>query len=122
MEYLLIFILQAIGISLSVLQKIKAIDLKYPDFSKHQIWIVFWDEDWTTLFGSAIVLCLNLVVHFVLKTYTPDFESITMMGVPYIIFAFAVALVLGWGGQRLIYKWLGSAEKALDKKVEDRLH
>ena len=121
MEYFLIFILQAIGIGLSVLQKVKSIDDKYPDFTKSQIWGVFWDEDWTTLLGSGLVLTLNLVTHFIVQTYAPHFEEITIMGVPYIIAALGIALVLGWGGQRLIYKWLGSAEKVLDKKVNDKL-
>jgi hypothetical protein len=34
---------------------------------------------------------------------------------------FGAAFVIGYAGQRLVYKYLGSAEKFLDKKVGDKL-
>jgi hypothetical protein len=121
MEYLIITTMQIIGISLSFIFKIKALDTKFPDFTKKQIFAVFWDEDWTTLLGSVIVLALNLVVHFIMAQYTPHIFELVWLTIPYMVWSFGIALILGWGGQRLIYNWLGSAEKALDKKVTEKL-
>lgn len=117
MEYALIFILQAIGISLSVTQKVTLLDKQFPDFNKKQIFAVFLDEDWTTLLGSAIVLILNIVTHYIVDNYTTYHDTFEN----YDLYSFAIALILGYAGQRLIYKWLGSAEKALDKKVSDKI-
>ena len=121
MEYIIITIMQICGISLSVIFKIKGLDTKYPDFSKKQIFAMFWEEDWTTLLGSVIVLALNLVVHFIMAQYTPHIFDLVWLTVPYMVWSFFIALVLGWGGQRLIYSWLGSAERALDRKVSEKL-
>ncbi len=118
MEYILIFILQAIGIALSVTQKVTVLDKKYPDLSKKQIFSVFLDEDWTTLLGSSIVLALNLVAHYIVENYTDFIENIDH----YDLYSFGIALILGYAGQRLIYKWLGSAEQALDKKVSEKIN
>lgn len=117
MEYILIFILECSGISLSVVQKITILDKKYTDFNKKQIFAVFMDEDWTTLIGSVIVLFLNLVAHFIVENYTTLEKSIEN----YDLYSFGLALVLGYAGQRLIYKWLGTAADALDKKVESKI-
>ena len=37
------------------------------------------------------------------------------------LWMFGAAFVIGYAGQRLVYKYLGSAEKFLDKKVGDKL-
>lgn len=121
MEYILIIAFELVGISLDFLTKLKAMDNKYPDFSKGEIFSVVWDEDWTTMIGSAIILFFNIIVHFVVAKYTPHLFDLKWLGVPYMVWSFGIALILGWGGQRLIYNWLGSAEKVLDKKISDKL-
>jgi hypothetical protein len=115
MEYFLIFSLQLIGIGFHVAQKIKSLDAKYPDKSIRQIFNTFLDQDWVTLFISGLVIILDLVVHYILDSYTPELRK----GVNYyVLYAFGIALVLGYAGQRIIYKWLGRAEEILDKQSD----
>jgi hypothetical protein len=115
MEYLLIFVLQLLGIGFHVMQKIIKLGDTHPQMKRREIINVFLDEDWDTLIVSALVLCVNLITHYIIDKYTPQLrESLNY----YVLYAFAIALVLGYSGQRLAYKWLGSAEKVLDKKSE----
>lgn len=121
MDYILIIALQLIGIGLHVAQKINVIDKKYPEFSMKECITTFFNEDWITLFVSSLVLLLNLIVHFIVHEYSPKtrtWEWATLELVNYYTLSFAVALCMGYFGQRKIYQWLGSAEKILDKKVQ----
>jgi hypothetical protein len=115
MEYFLIFSLQLIGIGFHVAQKIKALDAKFPEMSIREIFNTFLDQDWVTLFISALIIVLDLMVHFILDRYTPDL----IKGINYyVLYAFGIALVLGYAGQRLIYKYLGKAEEILDQQAD----
>lgn len=115
MEYFLIFLLQLIGIGFHVGQKLKAMDDKYPDKNIRQLLNTFIDEDWITLCISALVIALNLVTHYIIDTYTPDLRNSVNY---YILYTFAIALILGYSGQRIIYKYLGKAEEVLNKKAD----
>ena len=117
MEYVLIIILQAIGISLNVLQKVMELDKNYPDDSLSDVFETFWKKDRVTVFISLVVVVLNVVGHYIAENYTKAHESIEY----YDLYTFGIALVLGYAGQWLIYKWLGKAAEALDKKVESKL-
>lgn len=117
MEYALVLALEVIGIALHVMQKVAAFDKAYPEKNMNQIFKVFWEEDWNTVFISIIILCLNLIVHFVINEYAPALTQVPY----YLLYAFGGALLLGYAGQRLVYKYLGTAEKFLDKKVNDTL-
>jgi hypothetical protein len=115
MEYLLIIALQLIGISLHIMQKIGELDDKHPTKPLSEIRIIFWREDYNTVIVSGIVLLLNLIVHYILSAYS------TISTVKhYHLWAFGFAFVLGYAGQRLIYRYLGTAEKYLNKKVENK--
>jgi len=117
MEYLIVLILELIGISLHVMEKISVFDKQYPERSINQICKVFWRHDWNTVIISAIVLLLNLMIHLIINWYAPELTTIKY----YLLYAFGGALLLGFAGQGLIYKYLGTAEKFLDKKVNDIL-
>jgi hypothetical protein len=117
MEYLIILALQLCGIGLHVMQKVSVFDKQYPEKSIKEIMTVFWNEDWNTLAVSAIVLFLNLIAHYIVNTYAPQVNNFDN----YILYAFGAALVFGYAGQRLVYKYLGSAENFLNKKVDEKL-
>ena len=117
MEYLLIFILEVLGIGLHVMQKVNALDKKFPEVDVKEIWKIFFNEDWTTLIISGLVMCFNIVAQFIFNYYEAPFIENDY----YIFISFAVAFVLGYAGQRMIYNYLGSAENFINKKVSDKI-
>lgn len=116
MEYLLIFILQLLGIGFHVMQKIISIGSEFPEKSRSQVFSAFLYEDWDTLLVSWLVLITHLVAHYVVLNYTALSTSLEQ----YSFWSFGLALLLGYAGQRLIYKYLGSAEDFLNKKINDK--
>jgi len=114
MEYALIILLQAIGICLHVGPKIKELDKKFPDDTLGEVITEFWKADKITIFLSIVIIVLNLTVHFIIDEYTTLPEDVKY----YPLWAFAIAILLGYAGQRLVYTYLGKAEQALIKKAE----
>lgn len=114
MEYVMVFILQALGISLSATQKMLELDRKFPEDKLSDVINLFLKEDRITLMISGIVLLFNLVAHYIVDTYTDLPISVEY----YPIWAFGIAFVLGYAGQRIIYKYLGKAEGLLMKKAD----
>jgi hypothetical protein len=118
MEYFLIFVLQMLGIAFHVMQKIIKLGDQYPTLGRKEIFNIFLQEDWDTLCVSGLIIVADELAHYIIDEYTPDFRS----GINYyILYAFGIAFMLGYLGQRFVYKWLGSAEKFIDKKVEGKL-
>lgn len=118
MEYLIILILQFIGIGFHVMQKVTALDDMHSEKNWKQVFGLFLKHDWDTLIVSGLVIALNIVGHYIVNAYAPEFTASISY---YHIWGFMIALILGYGGQRLIYKYLGKAENFLDKKVGDKL-
>lgn len=118
--YFLIFILQLIGISLHVLQKVLALDKLAPDDSLGEVFSLFWKSDRITVFISCAMLALNLVGHYIIEDYGQGLIAYinSYKYLSYDLLAFALAFVLGYLGQRKIYQWLGKAEGILDKQAE----
>lgn len=116
MEYTLIFILQILGIGFHVMQKIISLGDEHKDKNRSQIFSAFLYEDWDTLSVSALIIALHLVSHYIVENYTTIRQIDN-----YHLYSFGLALVLGYAGQRIIYKYLGSAEEFLNKKVNDKL-
>ena len=110
-EYGLIVLLQFLGIGFHVMQKISALGDKFPEKTSNEIAYLFWREDWDTLFVSLLVISLNLTAHFILMEYTEVPYTVNY----FYLWVFGSAFLLGYAGQRIIYKQLGTAEKFLDK-------
>lgn len=115
MEYLLIIALQLLGIGFHVMQKVISLGATYPQDGPAVVFKAFFKEDWDTLGVSGLVLLLNLVVHYILNRYAPGLSTVPN----YDLYNFGVALVLGYAGQRVVYKYLGTAEKLLDRKSDN---
>ncbi len=118
MEYLLIILLQLLGIGLHVMQKVISIGDKFKDLAPTQVFKTFFKEDWDTLAVSAIVLFLDVIFHFIVINYDIVFITGSEWFYPG---SFLGALFFGYAGQRMIYKYFGSAEQFLDKQINDRL-
>lgn len=115
MEYFLIILLQFLGAGFHIMQKIVTIGDAHKEFTWQQVFGAFLKEDWDTLAVSGLILFLNLVVHFILATYPNSIVTINN----YILYSFLLSLILGYAGQRIVYKYLGSAERFLNKKADE---
>lgn len=117
MEYFLIIILQLLGVGFHVVQQVSDIDNRHPEVNRSEVFAIFFKNDWDTLMGSALVLALHVVTHYIIENYAPEVRSMKN----YILYSFGLALVMGYGGQKIVYKYLGSAEKFLDDKIDNKL-
>lgn len=123
MEYIIIFTIQLLGIAFHVVQKVNTLDKQYPEKSIKEIYSLFFENEWSSLSVSALVLFADLFFHFIIDSYFPAVRemSITVplinLTMPYLAVSFIVAFVLGYGGQRLAYKYLGKAEQYLSDKA-----
>ena len=118
MEYLLILILQLLGISFHVMQKVISIGDKYPKETPRTIFKYFWLEDWDTLAVSGLFLILNIIGHYIVFV---RLEMVLHSEWYWQVSPYFFSLVGGYAGQRLIYKFFGSAEKFLEKKGDEIL-
>lgn len=117
-EYVLILILQALGIYFNVMENVVKLGDKYPAETPKSIFRIFWHEDWDTLATSAGIILLNLVGHYIV------FEKLHMTLLPewyWQLAPYFLSLLGGYAGQRLIYKVFGTAEKCLEKRADDLL-
>lgn len=114
MIYLLTSLLFYIGVGFHIMQKVSALKTKYENkVERSVIWSTFFKEEWDSLIVSALVwmvLTVALVVVEYNKLALPDW--LTNWGL------FISSLVLGYSGQRIAYKYLTTAEQALDKKIQ----
>lgn len=119
MEYLLIIFFQCIGVLLATLQVIRELDkLKsgdtWPDLFK-----MFWEQDKVTLAISGAILLLHLGIHFAVDYY--NLADFILTRNYYLLINFSLALVIGYGGQWLVYQVLGKAVDFVKKKVDNKL-
>jgi hypothetical protein len=128
MEYFLIIVLQLLGIGFHVMQKIISMGDNHPEKTRGQIFDTFFREDWDTLMVSALVLFTDLTIHFIMNYYDPHlmntsfaFPALWGFTISYRAVSFIIALFLGYAGQRVAYKLFGTAEKLLNKKIENKL-
>jgi len=115
MEYALIILFQILGIGFSVGQKVLELDKLSPDDTLNDVMKLFWHKDRVTILMSILVLVFNLTVHFTIEEYAPQLLD----GEYHMLWSFGIALLLGFTGQKLIYKALGKAEGIVNKKIED---
>lgn len=118
LEFVVIIVLQLLGIGFHVMQKVLIYDQQYPKLKMPEIFKVFWDEDWGSLLVSALVFFLNLVAHGVIHIWFSDVTHMVWLHVPYLAWSFILALVLGYAGQRIAYKFLGKAADRLDQLAD----
>jgi len=128
MDYVLIVIFQALGVFFKAGQQVAALKKLHPELSGKQVIDTYWKEDWNTLIMSIGVLFTDLAVHYVVSMLDIDWtQTFDLLGVVttwssvYLVFSVGIAITLGYKGQDLIYKWLGTASDKLDKAVSDKL-
>lgn len=121
MEYFIILFLQLLGISFHVVQKVNYLDKQHPEKSIKEIYGLFFENEWSSLSVSALVLFADLFFHFIIDSYFPAVREMELnfIGVtlPYLAISFLLAITFGYAGQRLAYKYLGKAEQYLSDKA-----
>jgi len=114
MDYILTTVLFVIGVLFHVMQQVRQLRIKFPEFSFARIWKTFMAEEWDSLCVSFLVwLVYELTLYIIRVNETAIPQWVETWGM------YALALTLGYCGQRLAYRYLGTAEKVLQKKVDD---
>jgi len=122
MEYLFILAFQIAGVIVHVTQKIKEFDIKYPEKTRKEIRGLFYENEWSSLGISASFLLVHLLIHGAADYYKwfGDFQYIQLFGwnLPVTLVSLGLAFMVGYAGQRWIYKYLGNLESVLDKGAD----
>lgn len=114
MEYLLIFLLYALGAYFSALEKVAAIRKRNPGYSFRTVSNTYLAEEWNTIMVSGGGLLLMEIFWYIMHKGNVQFPAwVHQYGGVY-----GLALVLGYCFQRLIYKFLGTTEKAIENKID----
>lgn len=117
MEYIILFMASVFGVAFHVAFKLIDLGNKFPSITRKEIGITFLKEEWDSLCLSGVIALFMLFIHYVIHNYAQDIVQFKWFELTYI----GVSIIMGYQGQRLLYKWLGSAADFLDKKVTDKL-
>ena len=113
MIYLLTTIVFVLGVMFHVMIKITGYKKTFPTLTIKTIWGVFFKEEWDSLCVSALVLFVTELAIYIINyvgVMIPDWLN---WGI------YIIALVMGYQGQRLAYKFLNTATDILEKKADN---
>ena len=113
MDYVLISVVFILGVAYHIMQKVMQFKKAFPNFKPNAIWQTFFNEEWDSLLVSCVVL-VTLNVFLYIKAYNGWIFPEWLEGWAMYLFS----LIMGYAGQRLAYRYLGTAEKALEKRVD----
>jgi hypothetical protein len=117
MEHFLIFVIQILGIGFRVWLKVLELDKLYTDDTTTDVFKLFWKSDKITVYISLWIMAAYGLFYFITLGYAP--ESVTSF--EYLDLSFmGGALVIGYGGQGIIYKALGKAVDIANKKIDEQ--
>jgi len=112
-EYILILALYGLGAYFSALEKVKFIRKRNPGFTFKEVGNTYINEEWNTIMVSAGGLFLIEILWFIVHKNAMKLPTwIEAYGGSY-----GIALVLGYCFQRVIYKFLGTTESAIQNKM-----
>lgn len=112
MIYLLTTVVFILGVLLHVMIKITGYKKTFPTLSFGAIWGTFFKEEWDSLIVSGILLMVVEVAIFIINYVGVVVPEWMEWGI------YVIAMLLGYQGQRLAYKFLNTAVDALEKKAE----
>ncbi len=124
MEYVFIFGLQIFGIFFNVGQTIVVLDKKNPDKSIREIFNAFFETQWSSMFVSAGILLFHLFTHSIIHYYDMPIRHKSFLlplfntEISYLGLSFIIALLFGYGGQELAFRYLNKGKDFLTKKAE----
>ena len=112
MIYILTTFAFVLGCCFHVMGKVSTLKKSFPELLPKTIWKTFWHEEWNVLIGSVFVLFTLELSIYIINYYQMPIPDWLQWGI------YPISLVLGYAGQRLIYKYLGTAEKILEQKAD----
>lgn len=117
MNYILIAIIFALGVGYHIMQKVISYKKQFPALKRREIFATFFREEWDSLIVSGLVLStMELAMFIIDKTNKTLPVWITNWGM------WVLPLIMGYAGQRIAYKWLGTASEVLERKVENKIN
>lgn len=120
-DLLFIVVLQVLGILSHVMKKISELGDKFPDKNRSEIVAIFKKEDWDSMAISGIILLIWVTNYLALHRYGKE----VIPNIPYFPISYiGLSLVIGFCGQMLLYKILGTAQNVLSSgadKLEQKL-
>lgn len=115
--YVLCGIAYVFGQLLSAMEKIAGLRNKFPQLSAGVIIGTYFREEWNTIIVSMVIMGLcQFALYIAIMNHRPGPEWFWQWGV------YAIALVLGYAGQRIVYKYMKTTEKKLNSfndKIND---
>lgn len=100
------------GQMLSAMEKVSGLRTKYPQLSPGTIVSTYLRQEWNTIIVSFVIMGLcQLSLYIALSNGRPGPGWFWLWGV------YVLALILGYAGQRLVYKYMKTTEQALEKKI-----
>lgn len=115
-EYILIFVLQIIGVLANALQIAIGLDKEKDDDTFGDVVKSFWNKHrMSVLVSLFVVLPLNIIGHYIIIVYTDLSSTIKYFA----LYSFGFALVFGYGGQWILYAFLDAMKKRAIEKGED---
>lgn len=104
-----------LGIGYHIMQSVRRLRKRFPNLGMGDIFSTFFKEEWDSLFVSVLVLISYQMFIFIVR-----YNGIPMPAWwDKYLCAYWLALVLGYAGQRLAYKYLSTAEKVLEQKSDE---
>lgn len=116
MEYFLILVLELLGIIANAGQIIIGLDKEKDDDKFGDVAQSFWNKNRASVLVSLIVILpINLIGHYILANYSTYPSTIEN----YDLYSFALALVLGYCGQWLLYEVLNKMKEKAKQKADN---
>ncbi len=112
MIYFLTSIALLLGVLFHIMVKIMGYKKQFPTLTFNSIWGTFFKEEWDSLMVSALVWGVVELAIFIINYQQIDIPTWLQWGI------FPIALLMGYQGQRIAYKFLNTASDALEKKAE----
>ena len=113
MDYLFCFIIWFFGVAFHIMLKIQGLRAQFPNLAFKMIWTTFFNQEWDSLIVSGLIISVYELALFICSYNGVVYPSWFDMWGMYVL-----AIVLGYGGQSIAYKYLNTAVDELEKRAD----